>query len=73
MKKIKILTILLAIILISVIAFLGVYTQVQNRMENQIKDYSYAMDLEGTRTIRLKVNKSNKTTIKDESGKEVEW
>lgn len=72
MKKIKILTILLAIILISVIAFLGVYTQVQNRMENQIKDYSYAMDLEGTRTIRLKVNKSNKTTIKDESGKEVE-
>ena len=72
MKKIKILTILLAIILISVIAFLGVYTQVQNRMENQIKDYSYAMDLKGTRTIRLKVNKSNKTTIKDENGKEVE-
>lgn len=72
MKKIKILTILLAIILISVIAFLGVYTQVQNRMENQIKQYSYAMDLKGARTIRLKVNKSNKTTIKDENGKEVE-
>lgn len=72
MKKIKILTIILAIILISVTAFLGVYTQVQNRMENQIKDYSYAMDLKGSRTIRLKVNKSNKTTIKDENGKEVE-
>ncbi len=72
MKKIKILTILLAIILISIIAFFGIYTQVQNRMEDQVKDYSYAMDLKGTRTIRLEVNKSNKTTIKDENGKEVE-
>ncbi len=71
MKKIKILTILLAIILISVIAFFGVYTQVQNRMENQVKDYSYAMDLKGTRSISLKVNKENKTTIKDSEGNEV--
>lgn len=72
MKKIKILTIILAIILISVIAFLGIYTQVQNRMENQIKDYSYAMDLKGVRNIKLKVSTENKTTIKDSEGKEVE-
>ena len=37
MKKVKILTIILAIILISAIAFLGVYSQVQNRMENKVK------------------------------------
>ena len=40
-------------------------------MENQVKDYSYAMDLKGTRSISLKVNKENKTTIKDSEGNEV--
>ena len=51
MKKIKILTIILAVVLIIMVGFFGVYTQVQNRMENQLKDYSYAMDLKGTRNI----------------------
>lgn len=72
MKKIKILTIILAIILISAIAFLGIYSKVQNRMENQVKSYDYAMDLKGVREVRLKVNLENKTTIKDKDGKEVE-
>lgn len=72
MKKIKILTITLAIIAITMIAFFGVYTQEPNRMENQMKDYSLAMDLKGSRNIRLKVNTENKTTIKDAEGKEVE-
>lgn len=72
MKKIKIITILLAIISVSMIAFLGVYTKVQNRMENTIKNYSYAMDINGVRNVRLKVNKENKTIIKDKDGKEVE-
>ena len=72
MRKIKILTITLIIVLITMVAFFGIYTHVQNRMENQVKDYSYAMDLEGSRTIRLKVSDENKTTIKDAEGKEVE-
>ena len=71
MRKIKILTITLIIILITMVAFFGIYTQVQNRMENQVKDYSYAMDLDGSRTIRLKVSDENKTTVKDAEGKEV--
>ena len=71
MKKIKILTITLIIILITMVAFFGIYTHVQNRMENQVKDYSYAMDLDGSRTIRLKVSDENKTTVKDAEGKEV--
>ncbi len=72
MKKVKILTIILAVILIIMIGFFGVYTQVQNRMENQVRDYSYAMDLKGGRNIVLSVNESSKTVIKDSEGKEVE-
>ena len=72
MKKLKMLTIVLVVILITMIAFGGIYIQKQNRMENIIKNYSYAMDLKGARNIRLKVNQKNKTVIKDSEGKEVE-
>ena len=72
MKKVKILTIILAIILVTMIAFGGIYVQYQNRMENKIEGYSYAMDLKGTRNIRLKVNTESKTIVKDSEGKEVE-
>lgn len=40
-------------------------------MENQVKDYSYAMDLDGSRVIRLKVSEGNKTVVKDQEGNEV--
>ena len=72
MKKLKILTIVLAIVLIAMIAFWGIYTPIQNRMENNVKKYSYMMDLKGARNITFSVDKSNKTTIKDSEGKEVE-
>ena len=72
MKIIKILTITLAIIAITMIAFFGVYTPVQNRMENQLKENIFAMDLKGSRNIRFKVNTESTTTIKDAEGKVVE-
>lgn len=72
MKRIKILTIILIIIAISMISFFGIYTQIQNRMENQVKEYDYTMDLSGSRVVRLKVSTGSKTTIKDAEGKEVE-
>lgn len=72
MKKIKILTITLLIAVITMVAFIGVYTKVQNRMENQVKDYDLAMDLKGSRNIRLKVSTGNQTIMKDAEGKEVE-
>lgn len=72
MKKIKILTITLVIAVITMIAFFGVYTKVQNRMENQVKDYLYGMDLKGARSIRFVVNNENTTTIKDAEGKVIE-
>ena len=72
MKKIKLLTITLAIILVTAVAFFGVYIPVQNRMEDKVEGYSYAMDLKGGRNIRLIVDTSNKTEVKDSEGNEVE-
>lgn len=72
MKKVKIITIILAIVLVTIVAFFGVYVPIQNRMEDKVKGYSYTMDLEGARNIRLKVDESNKTEIKDSEGNEVE-
>ncbi len=72
MRRVKLVTITLAIILITMIAFFGIYVPVQNRMENKVKDYSYAMDLKGSRNIQLKLNTENKTTIKDSEGNVVE-
>ncbi len=72
MKKIKIITIAFLIMAVTMIAFLGIYVQKQNRMENQMRDYTFAMDLQGTRNIRLKVNTESKTVIKDTEGKVVE-
>ena len=40
MKKVKILTIVLAIILVTLIAFGGIYLPTQNRMENKVKEES---------------------------------
>lgn len=72
MKKVKILTIVLAIILITMISFVGVYVNVQNRMENKVKGYSYAMDIKGARVIRLKKSEGTKTIVKDSEGNQVE-
>ena len=72
MKKVKTLTIILIIILLTMLAFFGIYTQVQNRMENQVKDYELAMDLKGARTIRLKVSEQTNEIIKDAEGNIVE-
>ena len=72
MKKLKLLTILLTIVLVTMVAFFGIYVSTQNRMENTVKDYSYMMDLKGGRNIILAVDDSNKTTIKDSEGNKVD-
>ena len=71
-KEIKIITIILIVALIILTSFFGVYVKKQNRMENQVKDYLYGMDLEGVRNITLKVSSSNRTIMKDSEGKVVE-
>ena len=55
MKKVKITTIILAIILVSLMAFGGVYIKTQNRMEDKVKEYSFGKELKGERIIELKI------------------
>lgn len=71
-NKLKKVTIILAIILVCLVSFIGVYVQVQNRMENKVKDYSLGMNLKGSRVITLKVSEEKETIIKDKEGNIVE-
>ncbi|MCI8655341.1 MAG: hypothetical protein HFJ48_05685 [Clostridia bacterium] len=57
MKKVKIATIILSVILISLISFAGVYIQKQNRMENQVKEYELGMSLSGYRQYMVEPKK----------------
>lgn len=70
-KIISTITIILVVVLISLVAFGGVYTKKLNRMQNVVKDYQYNMDLEGRRVISLKPSDNVETKIKDSEGKEV--
>ncbi len=72
MKTIKIITIILAIILISIISFLESIHKTKNKVSNRVKDYQYAMDINGARTIKLKVNTDTKEVIKDKEGKTID-
>lgn len=69
MKKLQLVIKILAIGLIVAIAFVGIYVQKQNRMENIVKDYSLGMDLGGARVIELKVSDDTNTITKDKNGK----
>lgn len=71
-NKLKIITITLFIILLTMVAFVGVYVQEKNIMENKVKDYSLAMDLKGTRTVILKVSEETKEIVKDQEGNVIE-
>ena len=70
-SKIKLTTIILAIILIIMVGFLGIYTQVQNRMENQVKSYTLSQNLKGARVVELKVSDEQKEIVKNSEGNEV--
>ena len=55
MKNVKIITIILAIILVTLVAFGGVYIKTQNRMENKVKEFDLGRELNGGRVIEMKV------------------
>lgn len=70
MKKVKILTIVLAIILVTLIAFGGIYVQTQNRMENKVKDYELGRELKSQRVIELKIKENSTDNSKENSSDE---
>ena len=72
LNNIKIITVCLLVVLVSMVGFLGVYTTDSNNVSNKLKDYSLAMNLKGTRNIRLKVDTESKDVIKDSEGKVIE-
>lgn len=55
-KGIRISIIILVVILMSIISFVGIYVQNQNRMENIVPEYQWGMDLEGYRKIVISVS-----------------
>ena len=75
MKTIKILTVILLIVLVSMIGFFGIYKQNKNQMSNIVKDYSYAMDINGARTIKMQssteISEEEKTEENYNKSKEV--
>ena len=69
MKKVKILTIVLAIILVTLIAFGGIYLPTQNRMENKVKDYELGRELNSQRVVELKIKEDSKDNSSDDKNK----
>lgn len=67
MRKVKIITIILAIILVTLVAFGGVYIKTQNRMENKVKDYSLGRELQGGRVIEMQVVTGDEETTNTEN------
>ena len=71
-SKIKLVTIILGIVLVTLVGFLGVYIQNGNRMEDKVKEYKLGTDLKGTRTVVMNPSTQTKSVVKDSEGKEVE-
>lgn len=66
-NKLRLIAEILAVIIICLVSFFGVYIQNANRMENAVKDYTLGKDLKGYREIIIKV--SDATKVKDSNGK----
>lgn len=71
MKKVKIITIVLAIILVTLVSFGGVYIQTQNRMENKVKDYQLGREISEGRLVELVVKSDNDESKKTEENYEI--
>lgn len=71
-NKIKIVTVVLAILCVCMISFVGIYVKETNHMENVVKGYTLGMNLEGGRVITLEVSEGTKEVVKDKDGKVVE-
>lgn len=65
-KKLKLITEILAILVICLVSFVGVYKQDANRMVNKVKGYELAKDLKGYREVVFKV--SDAVEVRDSEG-----
>ena len=71
-NSLKKVTIFLLILLISMISFVGIYTQKLNRMANIMPEYKIGMDFGEIHEIRLDIDKTSTIKYYDSEGKETE-
>ena len=63
MKNLKTITIVLLILIITAIAFIGIYQKDEYRVKNLIPDYKFGMNFTSQREITMKVDDSVKETL----------
>ena len=70
LKRIKIFVVILLAILLTLVAFFGVFNKEKGVWNNSVKDYTYGMDIGGERELRYTVDESEteKYVYVDEKG-----
>lgn len=71
-KRLKVTTLILVIILITILSFLGVYNVASFKKDNLVKSYQVGMELKGRKVIRLKVDDTVNEVIYDSEGNKVD-
>ena len=66
-NKVKLITEILAIVIIVLVSFVGVYKQDYNKMINKVKEFTYSKDLDGYREVVLEVSNIDDTETNEES------
>ena len=72
MKKIKLITLILIIVLISIISFGGVYLKTDYKFKNVLPEYKLGRNLSASRVIEIVPDETINTVIKDAEGNIVE-
>ena len=71
-KRLKVTTLILVIILITILSFLGVYNVASFKKDNLVKSYQVGMELKGRKVVRLKVDDTVNEVIYDSEGNKVD-
>ena len=64
-KRLRVITEVLAIIVICLVSFVGVYKQDANKMKNEVKEYSIGKDIKGYRDLVFEVSDAMQVTDSD--------
>ena len=70
LRKFRTIAIVLVVVLISLIAFVGIFGKSLNQFKNLIPSYTYGMDLEGSRELKFVVDttEEEKNVYVDDNG-----
>lgn len=71
LKGMKLTVIILAIVLLAMVSFVGIYVKDKNTMKNLLPEYLLGRDLKGHRRVELKVDDTAETIKYDAEGNEI--